>query len=326
MFLNEEFLKLWEELSQLNEAKADTEKLIAFAGEDLANRFLAVKNRLKAPKNDLYYWIKYKTTDELEQAVASIENTKSNTKTKKEIADNGAELVYESEHWKIYHITTFEASKKYGRDSKWCITGAGAENGYQDTYWKDYTNRGITFYFLITKGEYNARGTDSKFAVAVYPDNTYEAFNQQDTGLPLENIPYYDEINFNKFNSLTYNGREGEGLHLVIGETTSYKITIDNSTKTASNSNIGYDQALNEILAFISSLTPEEKQNIDLYWKYDGEADAILMIDPPSYYITELEYSEEDFYDENLNDPINRLIEVASDSETINRLTAALSN
>lgn len=55
MFLNEEFMQIYEELTELNEAKADTQKLIDFAGEDLANRFLAVKNRLKAPENDLYY-------------------------------------------------------------------------------------------------------------------------------------------------------------------------------------------------------------------------------------------------------------------------------
>jgi DNA-directed RNA polymerase subunit RPC12/RpoP len=190
MFLNEEFLSVWEELSELNEAKADTEKLIAFAGEDLANRFLAIKNRFKAPENDLYYWIKNKTPEELEQRVTDIESTKSITQAKKGIADAGAELVCESEHWKVYHITTFEASQKYGRDTRWCITGV---NNWGDRYWKKYTNAGVDFYFLITKGEYDPRGKHSKIAIAV-KDGRCEVFDQRDTLIQLSTVPYIEEV------------------------------------------------------------------------------------------------------------------------------------
>lgn len=191
MILNEKFLSVYEELSELNEAKADVEKLIAFAGKDLANRFLLIKDRLKAPENDLYYWIKNKTVDELEQTVFNIENTKSATRVKKDIADEGAKLVSESEHWKIYYITTFEAAQKYGKDTKWCITGI---NDYGDKYWNQYTDKNIKFYFAIAKQDYNARGTNSKFAFAVYPINIIELYNQQDNQVPLEAIPYHDEI------------------------------------------------------------------------------------------------------------------------------------
>jgi hypothetical protein len=55
-----DFIKLYEKLSAINEvtlteAKADTQKLITFAGKDLADRFLKIKHRLKTPENDLYY-------------------------------------------------------------------------------------------------------------------------------------------------------------------------------------------------------------------------------------------------------------------------------
>lgn len=192
MLLNEEFLKLWEELSELNEAKADTQRLVDFAGEDLANRFLAVRSKLKAPKNDLYYWIKKKTPEELAAFLDTVENTKSTTQAKKDIADQGAKLVCSSEHWNVYHITTFEASQKYGRDSKWCITGV---NNWGDKYWKQYKENNIEFYFLITKGEYDPRGKESKIALAIYPNNICEVFNQQDTLIPLSKVPYLDEIN-----------------------------------------------------------------------------------------------------------------------------------
>jgi hypothetical protein len=174
---------------KLTEAKADTQHLIDFAGEDIANRYLAIKNKLKAPENDLYYWIKNKTPEDLAQFITGIEGSKSKTQIKKDIADQGAELVCDTEHWKVYHITTFEASQKYGRDSQWCITGV---NNYGDQYWRDYTSRGVKFYFAIAKQNYDPRGTDSKFAFAVYPaelDNNIELFDQQDNRAELEEIP-----------------------------------------------------------------------------------------------------------------------------------------
>lgn len=195
MILNEAFIQVFEELDNLTEAKADTQRLIDFAGEDLANRFLAIKDRLKSPENDLYYWIKNKTVDELEAAIEEIEGTKSNSQKKRDIADQGAELVCDSEHWSVYHITTFEASQKYGRDSQWCITGV---NSYGDRYWHDYRNRDIEFYFFITKEDYDPRGIDSKFALALYPNGRAEIFNQQDDQInSLDEIPFYEEININ---------------------------------------------------------------------------------------------------------------------------------
>jgi hypothetical protein len=185
--------KLWEDLADpLIEAKADTQRLVDFAGAELACRFFAIKNKLKAPENDLYYWIKNKTVDELEQAISSIENIKSNTQIKKETASQGAALVCETDHWKVYHITTFEAAQAYGRDTHWCITGI---NAWGDKYWKEYKEKGADFYFFITKGKYNPRGYDSKFALAIYPNNDCEVFNQKDGQCSLLDIKYIYEVN-----------------------------------------------------------------------------------------------------------------------------------
>lgn len=217
MLLNEEFIKLYEELSELNEAKADTQKLIDFAGENLADRFLAIKNRLKAPENDLYYWIKSKTPADLEHVVQEVENVKSNTQVKKDIAEQGAKLVCESAHWNIYHITTFEAAVKYGKDTKWCITGL--ENS-GDKYWKEYKEKGADFYFLITKEKYDPRGRNSKFALALYEDEEefyfddgkdsytsmygYEVYDQQDYSVLLDDIPYINEVKIPGINLTDY--------------------------------------------------------------------------------------------------------------------------
>ena len=192
MFLNEDFIKVWEELSELNEAKADTQNLINFAGEELATKFLAIKNKLKAPENDLYYWIKNSAPEELEAFLREIESTKSKTQAKKEVSGRGAELVCSSEHWNVYHITTYEAAQAYGRDTKWCITGI---NNWGDKYWNEYKDKGVEFYFLITKENYDPRAYDSKYAIAIYSNkNTYEAFDQKDGQIILEDIKYINEI------------------------------------------------------------------------------------------------------------------------------------
>lgn len=178
---------------KLTEAKADTQKLIDFAGQDLADRFLTIKNKLKAPENDLYYWIKNKSVEELKQAILSAEGTVSKTKAKRAVVEAGASIVCDTEHWTVYHITTFAASQKYGRDSKWCITGV---NNLGDRYWNEYTEKGCKFYFAITKENYDPRGENSKFAFAVFPGgNHIELYNQQDYRVALDDVPYYHEIN-----------------------------------------------------------------------------------------------------------------------------------
>lgn len=192
------FMKLYEKLNSLNEAKADVQRLVDFAGDDLANRFLAIKNKLKYPENDLYYWIKNKTASELERAIAKAEHTKSNRQLTKSVSEAGAELVCDTNHWRVYHITTFEASQKYGRDTKWCITGIDNSG---DWHWRCYVYRGVQFYFLISKANYNARGANSKFAIALYPKSSRdgfircEIFDQQDNKLKsFSEIPFFDEI------------------------------------------------------------------------------------------------------------------------------------
>ncbi len=160
----------------LNESRADELRLIDFAGEDLAKRFFVVRRRFKSPENDLYYWIKNKTVDELRAAVEAVEQGLSNTQQRKQ-AEAGAELVGFNDFWKVYHITTYEASQKYGRDTKWCITGV---DGYGRKYWDDYTKTGVEFYFYISTGKINPRGRYGKYALALSPNDEFKVYDQQD--------------------------------------------------------------------------------------------------------------------------------------------------
>lgn len=160
----------------INESKADEEKLINFAGEELAKRFFSIKNRVKPPYNDLYYWIKNGSVNELQSFVSDIESTQTR-KQKDDKAKEGAELIYSDDVWDVYHITTYEASAKYGKNTQWCITGSKRwSNGERgEEYFNSYTSRGIKFCFYINKKE------NKKYALALYPDGeNYEIFDETD--------------------------------------------------------------------------------------------------------------------------------------------------
>ena len=142
-------------LDAINEAKQDEQRLIDFAGDSLAKRFLAIKNRLKSPENDIYYWLK-KDVVELEDRVNEIENTISKTKQKEIEKTEGAELVVEENGWKVYRIDTYEASCLYGKGTKWCTASTETHK-----YFDDYKNKDVVFYYFIKNNE--------KYALALYP-------------------------------------------------------------------------------------------------------------------------------------------------------------
>lgn len=202
-----EFIKLYEELNSLTESKQDTANFINFfmnnkyihhtqkEAEDWTTRFDKIKHILKSPENDYYYWIKKGDVREVVDTIKKAEHDSETKKLDKRLVAEGAHLINETEHWKIYHITNYEASRTYGRDATWCITGI---NNYGSRYWDDYRKQGFSFYFIIAKENYDSRGTDSKFAFAVNHNNRYyEIYNQQDDKVDsLEDVPYYEEIDF----------------------------------------------------------------------------------------------------------------------------------
>ena len=158
--------------------------------EYIVNWFENNRKNLKSPQNDYYYWIKEKNVqgayDELNRLAVEQEKKKNSEKKSKE----GARLIYSDNDWKVYEITTYEASVKYGANTKWCISGSkrwsNGENG--KGYWDDYTSKGVKFYFFINR--------DTKYAIAIYPNGTdFEIFDAQDNSIAyIPNAPIIDEI------------------------------------------------------------------------------------------------------------------------------------
>ena len=134
------FMHLYEKLSVLNEAKQDRINFINFfrsQGWNESNainaveRFDKIRQILKSPENDYYYWIKKGDTDEVYAKIKEVETEQEIKKIDKSIIAAGAYEVDDTDHWKVYHITNYEAARVYGRDSKWCITGI---NNYGSKY------------------------------------------------------------------------------------------------------------------------------------------------------------------------------------------------
>lgn len=151
-----------------------------------ATEFNNIRQNLKSPYNDFYYWIKLNDWN----AFTKFMLEQRNKKDAKQREKDGARLIYSDNDWKVYEITTYEASVKYGANTKWCISGSkrwsNGENG--QGYWDDYTSKGVKFYFFI--------GKDTKYAIAIYPNGTdFEIFDAQDNSIAyIPNAPIIDEI------------------------------------------------------------------------------------------------------------------------------------
>ena len=151
-----------------------------------ATEFNDIRQNLKSPYNDFYYWIKLNDWN----AFTKFMFEQRNKKDAKQREKDGARLIYSDNDWKVYEITTYEASVKYGANTKWCISGSKRwSNGANGRgYWNDYTSKGVKFYFFI--------GKDTKYAIAIYPNGTdFEIFDAQDNSIAyIPNAPIIDEI------------------------------------------------------------------------------------------------------------------------------------
>lgn len=177
-----EDIKIIEALTMLTEAKVDIDRFVAWGGQELYDKFIKLKPRLKSPENDVTYWTSTKTPrkpEELETKLGELELTKTKSQLDSE-AREGAELVAENDSFLVYKIKNFEASKKYGKNSTWCIAGSKQwiRNDMQpNQYWDRYKNDGIIFYFFIRKDN-----TD-KYAFTMYPHGSRQVYNAKNSTL-----------------------------------------------------------------------------------------------------------------------------------------------
>lgn len=174
---------------KLLESKQDAENFKKAFGDGLASRFEAVRKILKSPQNDYYFWIKGNDADALEKAISDAEGRIEKNKKAKNAAKGGAELVASNSLWSVYKITSWEAAKKYGRGTTWCISMLD-DDYYWNCYTKNMDDGGIYsephgFFFYIPK-----RKGYMKYAVETMGIDDLEAYRIYDeedcsvTGIP----------------------------------------------------------------------------------------------------------------------------------------------
>ena len=147
-------------VESLNESKADIEKFRQWAGDELADRFFKQKDRLQGKEKDIYYWMGFKQTGPLKMALRDIEKVPTKKETD-EKAKDGIVRVYEDDEWLVLHILNYEASKKYGKGTKWCISGENGDDGRES--FDSYTNTGDIYFFINKKNK-------SKYALSIDGD------------------------------------------------------------------------------------------------------------------------------------------------------------
>lgn len=108
---------------------------------------------------------------------------------KSNIAKSGAKIIKSFGDWNLYDITTWEAAKKYGSGTTWCVTDSTS-----DDYFKRYTNR-LPFNNYQTEEDMkksNRRllylinpNTDRKMAISVFKKIDYNQYDDE--------IEFYNE-------------------------------------------------------------------------------------------------------------------------------------
>jgi hypothetical protein len=111
------------------------------------------KHQAKLPNKDIQ---SYKSYNELADAVAPHAGTKSKSEENKEktasyFKNGEATLVHDSANHRVVIPQTEEASKHFGKNTKWCTSAKGEEEGGSRNYFKDYKPKGNLFYFLDKK-------------------------------------------------------------------------------------------------------------------------------------------------------------------------------
>ena len=135
---------------------------------------LKARGILKGAEADISPWIKKSFKD-----FESFVNSKSEVAKNKDITDktkHDVERIFENDLIAIISPNTYEAAKKYGAHTKWCISG------HIKDHWKTYTSDGAKFYFILPKDE----DASDKIAIAVWPGGTKEVYDAEDVEMSDE--------------------------------------------------------------------------------------------------------------------------------------------
>ena len=122
----------------------------------------------------------YQTFDEINNAVSIAEIVVQGKDLEKQV-----KLVYEDEEWLFVRPLTFNASKKYGSNTKWCTTTES-----NPEYFTKYASRGVLIYCLNKKTGYKV----ASFRSLDKNDPEFSWWNQKDSRIDSLQSELPDEL------------------------------------------------------------------------------------------------------------------------------------
>lgn len=173
----------------LHEARADFEKLkshidnIVDDSQYYIDVFIDLKNKNKilGSARDIYFWIKKPAQDFIDFIDEKVSST-SKSEVKKNLKLAGAKFICENDTWTIYSITSHDACRYYGRNTKWCITDQS------EYYWRKYLLQGYRFYIAINN--VSTEGLFSKVAIQCKGNKIYKLWDSLDNSYDLKDLDF----------------------------------------------------------------------------------------------------------------------------------------
>lgn len=194
----------------ISEGKRDQEILNSFLGDEYYDKYNAVKDKISDPEyRDVYKLIK-KNPDEVKDYIDNFKSNRDIIKSAKE----GAKKIYEDSDWVVYRITSYNAAKYYGKNTKWCISGNypghdGLGEKYFNNYIKDYNLDG-GYYFYINKHNSN----DKYCVLKKQSGNIASIGDAKDTN--IGDSLYWDDVDLPYVKEIGLNTAEQEDLLFAI--------------------------------------------------------------------------------------------------------------
>ena len=160
--------------------KDDSKGLKGIASVIMKFDDLLIKNKITGEKDIM----KYTSLEDVTKAIGTSETT-TVEKEAEELKKYGSQVIIDNEDLLVIIPREKKNSCKWGKDTSWCTTAAGA-----DYYYRYTQDHGITLYYIFVKNIELLKGNDKygKMAVSVYPGGTKECFDKEDEDMKFSDV------------------------------------------------------------------------------------------------------------------------------------------
>lgn len=161
--------------------KDDSKGLKGIASVIMKFDDLLTKNKITGEKDIM----KYTSLEDVTKAIGTSETT-TVEKEAEELKKYGSQVIIDNEDLLVIIPREKKNSCKWGKDTSWCTTSAGADYYYR--YTQDHS---ITLYYIFVKNTELLKDYDDKYgkmAVSVYPGGTKECFDKEDEEMEFSDV------------------------------------------------------------------------------------------------------------------------------------------